>query len=115
MVPALSCYIVDGSPSPVPENGQTPDPILPVSEAEADDELESDVIARRSKPATQRNQIRQTFEDTIHKRNHFPRERAERLDLVWFCFKTISFREINGRRCLQTFRRPFFELFSKEN
>ena len=59
-------------------NGQTPDPILPVSEAEADDELENDVVPRRSKPATRRNQIRQTLEETIHKRSSFPREKAER-------------------------------------
>lgn len=70
--------IVDDGPTPIPMDGQTPDPILPVSEAEADDELDSDVVQRRIKPATRRNQIRQALEETIHKRNTFPRERADR-------------------------------------
>ena len=69
---------MDDGPTPIPADGQTPDPILPVSEPEADDEQESEGITMRIKPATRRNQIRQTFEGTIHKRANFPSKRSDR-------------------------------------
>ena len=43
-------------------------PFLPLSEAEADDELDNDHGHRRTKPATRRAHIRANFEETLSKR-----------------------------------------------
>lgn len=43
-------------------------PFLPLSEAEADDELDNDQGLRRTKPATRRAHIRANFEESLSKR-----------------------------------------------
>ena len=43
-------------------------PFLPLSEAEADDELDNDLGHRRTKPATRRAHIRANFEESLNKR-----------------------------------------------
>ena len=43
-------------------------PFLPVSEAEADDELDNDHGLCRRKPATRRAHIRANFEESLHRR-----------------------------------------------
>ena len=52
-------------------------PRLPLSEAEADDELENDQGHRRTKPATRRAHIRANFEESLSRRRpgetHSPR------------------------------------------
>ena len=55
-------------------------PFLPLSEAEADDELDNDLGHRRTKPATRRAHIRANFEESLNKRrpgeNHSPKHTA---------------------------------------
>ena len=55
-------------------------PFLPLSEAEADDELDNDMGHRRTKPATRRAHIRANFEESLNKRkpgeNHSPKHTA---------------------------------------
>lgn len=55
-------------------------PFLPLSEAEADDELDNDMGHRRTKPATRRAHIRANFEESLSRRkpgeNHSPKHAA---------------------------------------
>ena len=63
-------------------------PFLPLSEAEADDELDNDMGHRRTKPATRRAHIRANFEESLNKRkpgeNHSPKHTAGNVERKLF-------------------------------
>ena len=63
-------------------------PFLPLSEAEADDELDNDMGHRRTKPATRRAHIRANFEESLNKRklgeNHSPKHPAGNVERELF-------------------------------